>query len=64
MSLDRNQLIGKTAILLLLQDNYKIPESLQKRGWKYCKGKVGSMDTQTVIAAVETAAKKQKINTT
>jgi hut operon positive regulatory protein len=61
MSLDRNQLIGKTAILLLLQDNYKIPESLQKRGWKYCKGKVGSMDTQTVIAAVETAAKKQKL---
>ncbi len=61
MALDQKQLIGKTALLLLLQDDYLLPEHLQKRGWKYCKGKVGSMDTQTVVAAVETAAKKQNI---
>lgn len=61
MTLDQKQLIGKTALLLLLQDDYELPVYLQKRGWKYCKGKVGSMDTQTIVAAVETAAKKQKI---
>ncbi len=61
MSLDHNQLIGKEAMLLLLQNNNDLPEKLKKRGWKYCKGKVGSMDTQTVVAAVETAAKKEKI---
>lgn len=61
MTLDRKQLIGKIAILLILQDDYQLPEHLERRGWKYCKGKVGSMDTQKVVAAVETAAKKQNI---
>ena len=61
MTLDHSQLIGKEAILLLLIDGYELPEKLRKQGWKYCKGKVGSMATQKVVAAVETAAKKQNI---
>ncbi len=29
--------------------------------WRYCMGKVGSMDSQKVVAAIETAAKKNGI---
>ncbi|TCP24086.1 hut operon positive regulator [Scopulibacillus darangshiensis] len=61
MPLDRNQLIGKEAILLLLQDKDQLPERLRQLNWKFCKGKVGAMDGKKVVAAVETAAKNQGI---
>ncbi|MFA1820119.1 hut operon transcriptional regulator HutP [Virgibacillus oceani] len=61
MSLDHNHLIGKEAILLLLNNDNKLSNNVKKLDWKFCKGKVGSMDGQKVVAAVETAAKNQGI---
>ncbi|MFC4618340.1 hut operon transcriptional regulator HutP [Camelliibacillus cellulosilyticus] len=61
MPLDRNHLIGKEALLLLLQEKDRLPEELGRLGWKYCKGKVGAMDAHKVVAAVETAAKNHGI---
>ncbi|HEX7065936.1 MAG TPA: hut operon transcriptional regulator HutP [Bacillales bacterium] len=61
MALDREHLIGREALLLLLQDKDQLPEKLQQLDWKFCKGKVGAMEGQKVVAAVETAAKNQKI---
>lgn len=51
--------IGKIAILLatLSEDEMENFSSLLS-GVKYCTGKVGSMNTQKVIAAVETTAKR------
>ncbi|MEH7386987.1 hut operon transcriptional regulator HutP [Bacillus sp. JJ1521] len=51
--------IGKIAVLLatLTEEEMKaLSPSLQEI--KYCQGKVGSMNMQKVIAAVETAAKR------
>ncbi len=31
------------------------------KGWKYCTGKVGSMNSQKVVAAMETAAKSNQV---
>lgn len=61
MPLDRNHLIGKEALLLLLQEKDHLPDKLQRLNWKFCKGKVGAMESQKVVAAVETAAKNQEI---
>ena len=61
MPLDRNHLIGKEALLLLLLERETLPKELIKLGWKFCKGKVGSMDGQKIVAAVETAAKNNSI---
>lgn len=61
MPLNRNHLIGKEAILLLLRDENKLSENVREQDWKFCKGKVGSMDGQKVVAAVETAARNQGI---
>ncbi|HET7579211.1 MAG TPA: hut operon transcriptional regulator HutP [Bacillales bacterium] len=61
MPLDRNHLIGKEALLMLLQDKDSLSKELSHLNWKYCKGKVGAMEGQKVVAAIETAAKNQKI---
>lgn len=61
MPLDRNHLIGKEALLLLLLGKDTLPEELIQLGWTFCKGKVGSMDGQKIVAAVETAAKNNGI---
>ncbi|WP_027725387.1 hut operon transcriptional regulator HutP [Tuberibacillus calidus] len=61
MPLDRNHLIGKEALLLLLLGRETLPEKLLQLGWRFCKGKVGSMDSQKIVAAVETAAKNNGI---
>ncbi len=61
MSQLSKNLIGKSALLLALSetepDNAELSvfSGLQ---WKYCVGKVGAMDSQKVVAAVETAAKR------
>ncbi|MGV3489476.1 MAG: hut operon transcriptional regulator HutP [Tuberibacillus sp.] len=61
MPLDRNHLIGKEALLLLLLERDALPDELTRLGWKFCKGKVGSMEGQKIVAAVETAAKNNHI---
>ncbi|MBM7646527.1 hut operon positive regulator [Scopulibacillus daqui] len=59
MPLDRDHLIGKEALMILLQPEKKLSKELIDLGWRSCKGKVGSMDAHKVVAAVETAAKNQ-----
>ncbi|OIJ12950.1 transcriptional regulator [Anaerobacillus arseniciselenatis] len=54
--------IGRTAILLVLNGEECISkEQLRQLKWKSCTGKVGSMESQKVVAAIETAAKKNGI---
>ncbi|GGE58872.1 hut operon transcriptional regulator HutP [Priestia taiwanensis] len=49
--------IGRLAMLLLLEEGERpLPE-----GWSYCIGKVGAMDEQKVVAAIETAARSNHI---
>ena len=57
-------LIGKSALLLvLLEDeiNEGYTHTLEQLQWKYCMGKVGSMEPHKVVAAIETAAKKHQL---
>lgn len=57
-------LIGKKALLLVLTDQ-KIEQDnevfLEELPWRYCLGKVGAMEAHKVVAAIETAAKKNGI---
>jgi hut operon positive regulator len=64
MSQLSKNLIGKNALLLVLSEeeaDFEHMHSFDVLKWKYCLGKVGSMDPQKVVAAVETAAKKNEI---
>lgn len=62
MALNKDNRIGRHAILLLLSDDPKEKVAiLEKSNWKGCTGKVGSMDAHKVVAAIETAAKRNDI---
>lgn len=62
MALSQDFRIGRHAILLLLsEDSSEQLEKLSQMNWKGCTGKVGSMDAQKIVAAIETAAKKNGI---
>ena len=62
MALSKERRIGQRAILLLLHDDQDEQEQLLTRlGWRACTGKVGSMDAHKVVAAIETAAKKNDL---
>lgn len=62
MSLNKDLRIGRHAILLLLSDQPSEQlRKLKQSNWKGCVGKVGSMDAHKVVAAIETAAKKNGI---
>ena len=57
-------LIGKNALLLVLSEEepeVTVKDSFGQLGWKFSTGKVGAMDSQKIIAAIETAAKKNGI---
>jgi hut operon positive regulator len=52
--------IGKSALLLVLsddnvQENGYLPEH---KSWTFCQGRVGSMESNKIVAAVETATKR------
>lgn len=54
--------LGKLAILVALSsedDAGKLNKIAAEHGYKHYKGKVGSMDSTKIFAAVETAAKKE-----
>jgi len=54
--------IGKLAVLLAASDPDEEDELFQiaeKVGYKFYKGKAGSMDSEKIFAAVETAAKRR-----
>ena len=61
MPLDHNHLIGREALLLLLDPERVLSKDLLSNKWKVCKGKVGSMEAQKIVAAIETAAKHEHI---
>ncbi|WP_408863355.1 hut operon transcriptional regulator HutP [Aneurinibacillus thermoaerophilus] len=52
-------------LALLEEDEFEAEDfslaRLEKLGYQYCRGKVGSMDAHKVVAAIETAAKKEQI---
>lgn len=54
--------IGKTAIMFTLADGEleeKIKATAEENGFRLIKGKVGSMSTEKIFAAVETAAQRE-----
>lgn len=54
--------IGRTAIMYAMADGElekQIKEQAGKNGFKLIKGKVGSMSTEKIFAAVETAAQRE-----
>ncbi|MBB6448607.1 hut operon positive regulator [Geomicrobium halophilum] len=62
MTLNRDARIGRSALLLLLSEEKEYQEDLiSNTNWSFCEGKVGSMEAQKVVAAIETAAKNNHI---
>ncbi|MFC7786734.1 MULTISPECIES: hut operon transcriptional regulator HutP [unclassified Rossellomorea] len=55
--------IGKNAMLLLLveRDEEEWNRHFNELNWSYCTGKIGSMDSQKIVAAIETAAKRSDL---
>jgi hut operon positive regulatory protein len=56
--------IGRNAVLLALleeEEEAEITAHLDALGWRYCKGKVGSMELQKIVASIETAAKRNSV---
>ncbi len=54
--------IGKIAVhLAMLDEEETLPFTLDQANIKTCEGKVGSMNMQKVISAVETAVKRNKL---
>jgi hut operon positive regulatory protein len=53
------QRIGKNAVLIALLEEGEVINL--PKNWQSCRGKVGSMDSHKVVAAIETAAKKNGI---
>ena len=62
MSLNNDRRLGRYATLLVLADEQaELTYFSCPTGWKHCVGKVGSMESHKVVAAIETAAKKNGI---
>ncbi|WP_368505083.1 hut operon transcriptional regulator HutP [Alkalihalophilus sp. As8PL] len=62
MALSKERRIGRHAIMLLLSDDSEQElATLKQSNWNGCTGKVGSMEAHKVVAAIETAAKKNGI---
>lgn len=59
MSLAEQKRIGKIAMLYVLDEGRQ--ESVEELGWIHCSGKVGSMESNKIVAAIETAAKKNEV---
>jgi len=54
--------LGKTALLIAMAEAHETGDYVsgaRKKGFEVVAGKVGSMDVQKIIAAVETAAKRE-----
>ncbi|WP_088071843.1 hut operon transcriptional regulator HutP [Gottfriedia luciferensis] len=56
---EQNQRIGRTAMMLALTDHEE--ELMKNENAVWCVGKVGTMDAQKVVAAIETAAKQNGV---
>ncbi len=56
--------IGRNAVLLAMleeEEEAEIIAHLDALEWCYCKGKVGSMELQKIVASIETAAKRNNV---
>jgi hut operon positive regulator len=56
--------IGKLTILLLIsseEEEKELVKKINSFGYKICIGKVGTMDSREIIAAIETTAKREGI---
>jgi hut operon positive regulator len=56
--------IGRNAILLAMSEEEEeagLTAHLDALQWRYCKGKVGSMDLQKIVSSIETAAKRNRV---
>lgn len=56
---EQNQRIGRTAMMLALTEEEELINLNENVVW--CVGKVGTMDSQKVVAAIETAAKQNGV---
>ncbi|BCB05888.1 hut operon transcriptional regulator HutP [Bacillus sp. KH172YL63] len=63
MNKSEHSRIGKNAMLLLLLDREEEEwnRHFNELNWSYCTGKIGSMDSQKIVAAIETAAKRSDL---
>lgn len=53
--------IGRIAMLLALADAGETLAAPLPNGWRHCLGRVGSMNSQKIVASMETAAKSAHI---
>lgn len=53
--------IGKMALYSVLSDDDHMIETARKTGYRVVQGRVGSMNLEKVIAAIETAARREGI---
>ncbi|WP_027410761.1 hut operon transcriptional regulator HutP [Anoxybacteroides tepidamans] len=56
--------IGRNAVLLAMSEEEEetgLTAHLDALQWRYCKGKVGSMDLQKIVSSIETAAKRNQV---
>ena len=59
--LQESNRIGRIAMLFALADAGETLTTPLPNGWRYCTGKAGSMNSQKIVAAMETAAKSSHI---
>ncbi|KDE50228.1 hut operon transcriptional regulator HutP [Geobacillus sp. CAMR5420] len=60
----RQARIGRLALLLAMLDEGEedlILNQLEALAWRYCQGRVGAMEPQKIVAAIETAAKRHGV---
>jgi hut operon positive regulator len=56
--------IGKIAVLLSIDthdDEKRLFQKAEKHGYRVCRGRVGSIESEKIFAAVETAAKRNAL---
>ncbi|PJW14022.1 transcriptional regulator [Geobacillus sp. Manikaran-105] len=60
----RQARIGRQALLLAMLDEGEegpVLSQLEALSWRYCQGRVGAMEPQKIVAAIETAAKRHGV---
>ncbi|WP_445613503.1 hut operon transcriptional regulator HutP [Geobacillus sp. YF-1] len=64
MGNEKSARIGRLALLLAMLDEGEegpVLHQLESLAWRYCQGRVGAMEPQKIVAAIETAAKRHGV---
>ncbi|MGZ0084431.1 hut operon transcriptional regulator HutP [Caldibacillus thermoamylovorans] len=64
MGNEKSARIGRQALLLAMLDEGEegpVLHQLESLAWRYCQGRVGAMEPQKIVAAIETAAKRHGV---